>query len=265
MNIFLREMKVHTKSLILWCISSFILITSGIAKFSAASDSIQSTNEILSKMPKSLQNIIGVGSLNLSKASGYYGVIFFYLALMAGIFAAIIGSTIISKEERDKTAEFIYAKPVSRNYIITAKIFSGFLNVVFFTLFTFICSIGVIQYFGNGENVNSDIFRLMIGLFLIQLIFLFLGTAISSIIKKPRNSTSISTGILLVMFILSIIIDINDKLDYLKYFTPFKYFQAKDLMYGGELEPNFLFLSFIIIFACSTITYAFYNKKDLNI
>lgn len=265
MNIFLREMRVHTKSLILWCISSFILITSGIAKFSVASDSTKSMNEIISKMPKSLQSIIGISSLDLSKASGYYGVIFFYLALMSGIFAAIIGSSIISKEERDKTAEFIYVKPVSRNYIITAKIISGFLNVLFFTLFTFICSIFVVQYFGNGENVNSDILKLMIGLFLVQLIFLFLGTAISSIIKKPRNSTSISTGILLVMFILSIIIDINDKLEYLKYFTPFKYFQAKDLMYGGQLKITFLFLSFIIIFVCSVITYVFYNKKDLNI
>jgi ABC-2 type transport system permease protein len=184
---------------------------------------------------------------------------------MVGIYAAILGSNIISKEERDKTAEFIYVKPISRSYIITSKLVAAFVNILIFNIITLISSITIVSYFGKGEDINNDIFKLIIGLFLLQLIFLSMGTAISAINKKPRSSISISTGILLAMFILSIVIDINDKLNYLRFYTPFKYFQAKDLMYGGQFEWPLLILSFALIVTFFIITYLFYNKKDLTI
>lgn len=265
MNIFIREMKVHAKSLILWCIAAFFLIASGMMKFSGASTSNQSMNEILSQMPKSLLSIMGIGSFDLSKASGYYGVLFFYLVLMATIHAAMIGSNIISKEERDKTAEFIFVKPVSRSKIITSKLIAAFSNIVILNITISISSIFMVDYLSNNENLNEEIFKLMIGLFILQLLFLFIGAAISAINKKPRTSISISTSILLVMFMLSVVIDINSDVDFLKYFTPFKYFQAKNLMYGGQFEPTFIVLSVLIITLCGFITYTFYNKRDLTI
>jgi len=60
---------------------------------------------------------------------------------MAKIHASMIGAAIISKEERDKTTEFLFAKPVSRNEIITAKLFSGFANILIFNLITTTSSI----------------------------------------------------------------------------------------------------------------------------
>ncbi|WP_143317053.1 ABC transporter permease subunit [Clostridium sp. HBUAS56017] len=265
MNIFIREMKVLIKSLILWCIASFFLIVSGMAKFSGTSVSNESMNELISKMPKSLLSIMGIGSFDLSKASGYYSVLFFYLVLMAAIHSAMIGANIISKEERDKTAEFIFVKPVSRSKIITEKLIAAFIIILILNIFISVSSILIVNYFNNGENLNEGILNLMIGLFILQLLFLFIGTAISAINKKPRTSISISTGILLIMFILSVVIDIDSNLDFLKYLTPFKYFEAKNLMYGGQFDIIFITLSIFIIIVCGIITYAFYNKKDLNI
>jgi ABC-2 type transport system permease protein len=64
---------------------------------------------------------------------------------------------------------------------------------------------------------------------------------------------------------LSMVIDIQSKLEPLKYFTPFKYFEAKSLMFGGEFKLTFVFLSILIIGVCSCVTYVFYRKRDLNI
>jgi ABC-2 type transport system permease protein len=64
---------------------------------------------------------------------------------------------------------------------------------------------------------------------------------------------------------LSIVIDLNENIEGLRYFTPFKYFEAENVMYGGGFEASFIMLSIVLIAALSIITYVFYNKRDLNI
>lgn len=265
MNIFLREMKANAKSLIIWCICMFAFVAASMVKYAGISGSEQSMNEILAQMPKSVQSIIGTGTFDLSKASGYYGMLYLYLALMAGIQAVMIGASIISKEERDKTSEFIFVKPVSREKIITSKLSAALVNIMIFNAVTLISSITMVGYYGKGEDVNNYIFKLMVGMFILQIMFILIGTAISALIKKPKVSISISTGILLVMFIVSIAIDINDSLEPLKYLTLFKYFEAKSIMFGEGFQLVFVILSILIIGVCGVVTYTFYRKRDLNI
>jgi ABC-2 type transport system permease protein len=57
----------------------------------------------------------------------------------------------------------------------------------------------------------------------------------------------------------------NSKLEGLKYVTPFKYFDAQHVMYGGGLDPVFVILSVVIIAALVCVTYVFYKKRDLNV
>lgn len=265
MNIFFREMKAHRKSLLIWCAGIFFMVYAGMAKYAALSPSGQSINDIMSKMPKSIQAISGVGTFDLSKASGFYGLLYLYLAVMAAIHASMLGADIISKEERDKTTEFLFAKPVSRSGIITSKLLAGLVNVIIFNIVTLLFSISAVRYFGKGENVNEDIMVLMGGMFMLQLIFLSMGAGIAALSKKPGTSSSLSTGILLLSFIFNVAVDLNDKLDVLKYFTPFKYYDARDLMYGRGSEPVYVILSLIIIGVFSTAAYVFYKRRDLSI
>ena len=58
MNIFIREMKAHRKSLIIWCIGMIFMVVSGMGKFSAYSSTGQSINDIIAKIPKSVRIII---------------------------------------------------------------------------------------------------------------------------------------------------------------------------------------------------------------
>ena len=95
--------------------------------------------------------------------------------------------------------------------------------------------------------------------------FMLIGTAIASVSKNPKTATGVSTAVLLITYILSIAIDVNSKLENLKYFTPFKYFEAKNLMAHDGFQASFVILSIIIISAMLGITYVFYKKRDLTI
>jgi ABC-2 type transport system permease protein len=264
-NLFWREMKANRKALIIWCFGILYMVVAGMAKFKAYSSSGQSINELMGQMPKSLQAIFGMGSLDLATATGFYGMLFTYLMLMAAIHALMLGANIIAKEERDKTTEFLMAKPISRVQIITIKLVAALVNVVIFNLVTLILSVAMVrQYLKAGESLN-DIYLLMAGMFIVQLLFLALGTGIAAAGKRPKRAGALGTAILLVMYILSIAIDLNQKMAPLKYLSPFKYFEAKKVMADGSLDPVFIGLSVVIIAVLVSITYVSYQKRDLNV
>ena len=119
MNIFKREMRANRKSLIIWCFGVLFIVGSGMGKYAALSNTGDSINELMAHMPSSLQAIMGIGSLDLATVDGYFGLLYLYLVIMASIHAAMLGATMISKEERDKTAEFLFVKPISRTTVIS--------------------------------------------------------------------------------------------------------------------------------------------------
>lgn len=265
MNIFLKELKSHRKSLIFWSIGVFLMVGSGMTKYEAYSSSGQSINKLMADMPKTLRAVFGFNDLDLTKASGYYGMLFLYLVLMATIHAVMLGATIIAKEERDKTSEFLFVKPVSRSKVITAKLLAALINIVIFNLATFVSSIILLGKYSDGEAVNSEIAILMVAMFILQVLFMVIGSATAAVKKKPKTAASVATGILLLMYMLSMIIDLNESIKGIRYFTPFKYFEAKNVMYGGGLDVSFVVISLILILSFLVITYVYYKKRDLNV
>jgi ABC-2 type transport system permease protein len=265
MNIFFREMKANRKSLLLWCIGSLLMIMGGMGKFAASAGSGQSMNELVAQMPKAVLAILGIGSLDLSTTIGFYGTLFLYVVIMGVSHAGILGSNIISKEERDKTSEFLMVKPVSRNKIITFKLLAAFVNILIFNIVSLVFSIVSVEQYGSGEGLAGDIVTLMAGMLILQLMFLLIGTAIASVSKNPKAAASLSTGIILVAFIIDRVIELTENLDVLKYFTPFRYFEVKNVINGGGLDMVFIILSALIILGTLYATYGFYRKRDLNV
>jgi len=263
-NIFFRELKDNYKSLLIWALGIFFMVAGGMSKYSAASKSGQSMNVLLSKMPRYIQSLFGIGSFDLSKASGFYGVLFLYLVIMAVIHASLLGATIVSKEERDKTSEFLYSKPITRKKIITQKVLAGLLLIFLLNMATLLSSLGMVSFFSHREPVTPIILPLLGGLFILQLLFYSLGLGTSSVRSNPKNAPSLVSGLLLFFFFLYKLIDMTPKLDLLKYFTPFAYFDAQRIVTSG-INPMFVFISAVIIISMTILAYSFFGKKDLVI
>jgi ABC-2 type transport system permease protein len=265
MNLFFRELKSHRKGLFFWCLGMAALVGSGMAKFAAYQDNGFSFNQLLDQFPKTMQVIFGLNGFDLTKASGFYGVLFLYIALMAAVHAVLLGSEIIAKEERDKTTEFLFVRPISRTKIITSKLAAGLCDLIILNAITLASSVIFVDYFNKGASVTKDILVLMAGLFFLQLIFFFIGMAVAGASKKPKTSASVATSVLLFTFILSYLIDFNSRLDFLKYFTPFKYFDARVLVASGRLDPVYVAISLAVIASLAYTTYSTYQGRDLNV
>lgn len=264
MNIFLHELRANLKSLLIWSAIIALLIMIAIMKFSAFAGNPEMLS-MLDALPPAMLDALNMRAFNLTTLSGFYGVMFVYFGLMGAIAAAMWGSEIISKEERDKTVEFSLVLPVSRSRVITAKALAALINCIVFVLITWAVSlVGVRSY--KPDRAFYDFLTLeMQAMLAIELIFLAIGLLLGCAMKQYKLSGSTAVGIILGTYFMSIFSTMKESLDFLKYFTPFRYFDAGELFRNGKVDGTYLLLSGAIIIVCVAASYWIYNKRDLYI
>ena len=264
MNIFFRELRANLKSLVIWSVIMILLIIVGLAKFAAYYNNPASL-EILHSLPKAALDAMSLQAFNLTTLSGLYGIMFVYFGLMGGIAASMWGSNMISKEERDKTVEFSLVLPVSRSKLVTAKALAAVVECLAFVLVTWGMSALAVQQYKPDQSFFNFLTLEMEAMFIIELIFLAIGLLLGCAMKKYKRSGSTAVAIILAAYFLSVIGSMQANLDFLKYITPLKYFDAAQLLKTGHLDLTFLSLSAAIIVVCVVAAYRVYSKRGLYI
>jgi ABC-2 type transport system permease protein len=157
MLIFKRELRAHRKSLILWSAAILLVIVSALGKYSTAVASGQSINALFDQIPEAIKAVLGMGNFDLSTISGFYGMCYLYLALLAAVHAVLLGANIIAKEERDKTTEFLLVKPFqATNPYLKAVGRDGEHRSI--QSHNLIFSVILVAQFSKGENITVKSF-----------------------------------------------------------------------------------------------------------
>ena len=242
-----------------------LLVLSGMGKFTAYSTSGSAGNEVFDQLPNTMKVLLGLSGFEVSKISGFYAFLFPYIEITAAIHAALIGSGIIAKEERDKTTEFLIAKPTSRKTIITSKFLAALFNVVIINLVCMISSFIIVPTFNTGEDITGEILILHVIMFIVQLIFLTLGALLSASLRKSKSAGSIAANIVLIGYVISKITALVDYLNVLNIFSPFTYFSLDKAVNSNEISVPITLISLVLIAVFATFTYFFYQKRDMNI
>ncbi len=241
------------------------LIYAGMLKYSGFAGAGESVNELFNQFPSAVKSILGLGDLDISSILGFYAIFYLYFMVLAGLHAVMLGAEIISKEEHDKTADFLFVKPVLRSKIVSCKLTAALINIIVLNLTTLIASLIFVDIFNTGKSINDIIVQLILALFIIQLIFLAMGASIAAVSKNIKKATSLAAGILMITFIISVAIDLYQKIDFLIYVTPFKYFPAADIIMTRSYKTSTLIVSFILVSFFTFITYLFMKKRDIQI
>jgi len=264
MNIYLRELKARRKSIIFWSIGMFFMIAAGMNKFAGFEKSGQAA-EVFKAFPKGVAAAFGLSNVDINTALGWFAMSFMYTVVLVAIHASLLGAGILAEEEQDKTAEFLYAKPISRAKVVTEKLLAALTLIFLLNIVTLVSSIVMVGAFNKGASANKEILLMIAGLFVVQIIFMVLGTAAAAIVRKPKYAAPAASAIMFSTFFLSLWLDITEKLPWLKYFTPFKYFDAKVIANHAKFDYAFIVISIGIIITMLTLTYVFYNARDLKI
>jgi ABC-2 type transport system permease protein len=221
--------------------------------------------KVLDSIPPALLEVFQMNAFNLTTVTGFFGVMFTYFALLSTVFAAMLGSDIISKEERDKTVEFSLTLPIPRQRLVTAKILAAVAHCIAFLVITWgISMVNVAKYQPDREFYNF-LSLCMLTLFIMQMIFLSVGIFLGCAMKQYKRAGSIAVSLLLGTYFLSIISGLNENLDFLKYFSPFNYFDPVKLLNESRLDITFVWISSGIIAVALVGAYVTYSKRDMFI
>ncbi len=264
MNIFFREVKANFRSLLIWGFIVALFTAMGFSKFTAYEGNPELLS-VLDGMPPALLTAFNFKAFNLTTITGFYGVMITYFALILSIAAAMWGSDIISKEERDKTVEFALTLPVTRSRVITAKTLAALVNCVGLLLITWAAILGAASQFQTNSEFYDFVTLSMVPFLILEITFLAVGIFLGSAMKQYKRDSGIAVALLLGTFLLSIISDLNKNLEFLKYLSPFKYFNPGILLHEARIEPVYVVISAGIILVCMLGSYLTYTRRDLYI
>ena len=122
MNIFLHELKAYRKSTIIWACSMSVVAVLFLVMYIGVSKDAEGFKAALQGYPEPIRKALGLSLEIATTMLGFYSFMFGYIILCGAIQAMNLGTSIVSKEVRDKTADFLMTKPVSRKQILTAKL-----------------------------------------------------------------------------------------------------------------------------------------------
>jgi ABC-2 type transport system permease protein len=266
MNIFLRELRANTKSFLVWSGTMIFLIFGGMMKYSAFAKTGQSINEMFNQLPAGLMKVLGIEpGQDLTSVGVFYSIFFLYFLLLMSVHSTMLGASIIAKEERDKTADFLLVKPIRRHQAVTAKILAALVMVVLFNLVTFtVSAIAVQPYNQTGISLTGPIFTLCSTLLVVQILFLGVGLCLGAWAHNAEKASGLATTFILSTFILKVLIDLKDDISFLEFLTPFRYFKSYSVMFEHDIPIGYIALSLIIAAAGIAGTYYFFQKRDLH-
>ncbi|MFJ7736326.1 ABC transporter permease subunit [Lysinibacillus sp. NPDC097287] len=262
MNIFVHELKAYRKSTFVWTFSLIAIVVLFMSMFPSISKEIVEFTKLLEGFPEPVRKALGLEIESIGSILGYYSYMFVYLTLCGAIQAMHIGTSIVSKEVRDKTADFLLTKPVSRTTILTAKLVAALTALVMTNVVFLICaSIMVTQVSTESFSVKS-FWMISMTLFFTQLIFLSLGIVVSFVFPKIKSVLTVSLGTVFTFFIIGLLVSTTGD-DVKRYLTPFKYFNPAYIIGNSSYEISFMLTGIGIIVISLVASYIMYTKKDI--
>lgn len=203
----------------------------------------------------------GMDRLNFGEFMGFFGVeCGNVLGLGGAFFAALLGISVLAKEERDQTAEFLLTHPVSRRKIVEKKLISVFIQIVLLNLF--VSAVTAVSICAIGESPKiRPLFLLLLAYFILQIEIASICFGISAFLNQ--GGAGIGLGIAALFYFLNIIANLTEQAKFLKYLTPFGYTEGADIIADECLDIKYLSVG--IAFTVFGIGLGFYRycRKDI--
>lgn len=260
MTVFVKEMKFGLKALCIWTASIAFMFIVCIFLFPEMKNQMGDITDLFANMG-GFTEAFGMDRLSFGNLMGFYGIECGNMLSIGGaFFAAFIGISALSKEEKDRTAEFLLTHPISRVSVILQKLFSVLTQILI--LNAVVLAVSLVSIAAIGEEAD------MKGLMLLHLAHLILQVeiacvcfGISAFIKG--GSIGIGLGMAAVFYFLNIICNISEQAEFLQYVTPFAYADASTIIPDGALKTEFILIGLGIAAVFTAAGFIKYAKKDI--
>lgn len=260
MTIYIKELKQGMKGFIIWTASIAFMMFICIMMFPEMKGEMDSVSDVFANMG-GFTAAFGMDKLSFGELMGFYGIeCGNILGLGGGFFAALVGVVALSKEEKERTAEFLLTHPVSRCSVVTQKLLSVLTQVVLMNIIVVAVCLGSAA--AIGEDFQMKEFMLLhVAYLVMQVEISCICFGISAFIK--RGSIGVGLGLALACYFMNIVCNISEKAEFLRYITPYAYAEASNIISESALETELIAIGAAVSAVCVIIAYIKYLKKDI--
>lgn len=260
MAIFNNEMKQGFKALCIWTAAIVFMLAICVLMFPEMKAQMSDVSNMFSNMG-SFTAAFGMDRLNFGELIGFYGVeCGNILGIGGGFFAAYVGISIIAKEEKEHTAEFLLTHPVSRLSVVIQKQLAVASQIIIMNVV--IVAFSLLSFMLIDEEMPMKEFLLMhVAYLALQLEIGLICTGISSFLK--HGNLGIGLGFAALLYFMNIIRNISDAGEGLKYITPFAYAEPADIVADGCLDGGLIIIGVGFTVVAVAVGIFKYMKKDI--
>jgi ABC-2 type transport system permease protein len=223
----------------------------------------EQVNELLKTLPEALRKAVGIEIGSFTSILGFYSYVFMYITLCGAIQAMMIGASILSKEVREKTVDFLLTKPVSRSTVIVSKLSAAFVAIAITSLFFVLWAYFIALYVKTDDFNEQAFFLLSFTLFFVQVMFLAIGVIASMLLPKLKSVLSISLGVVFAFFFIGMFGSTVGEAS-VRYITPFKYFDSMYIIKNIQYEWSYLIVGLMWVITALVASFFIYTKRDMD-
>ena len=266
-NLFLKEMRRNALSLLLWMIVITLLISVTMSVYRTFFENQSKILGMMSLVPKGALQFKGISNFNdLLSVLGFYATNnIIYMMVLGSIFAIVLSSNILLKEEYSKTAEYLLTRPLTRSDIFFSKLAVLSLHVFLLNLVTALAGFICMELVKKGPFSIKAFFILSLYTLLLNLLFGAIGLFLSTLVKRPKPITTFSIGLVLIFYFIYTLSKITDNASKIGYLSPFKYVNMDAINPAYKLDFWHLLYFIGISLLLVGISYRLYSRKDIYI
>lgn len=260
MTIFIHELKRNIKSLMIWSVSVAGMLALCLFLFPEMESQMSQVNDMFASMGV-FTSAFGMDRIDFGSLLGFYAIECGNVLGIGGAFyAAYIGVSMLSKEESGHTSEFLLMHPVSRSSVVLSKLAATLLCV--FTLNFISYAVSMLSFAAIGQTPAwKEFYLYLFAQLLAQLEIAALAFGISAFVK--RGAIGIGLGSAALLYFLNIFANISEKAEFVRYFTPFAYADAANIIADVSLELPLIALGAVLSAAAIVVAFCRYCKKDM--
>ncbi|WP_088071907.1 ABC transporter permease subunit [Gottfriedia luciferensis] len=263
MNIFLHELKAYRKSTLIWTVSLMAVAVFFLSLFPAIAKDYAGFSKVLEGYPEGVRKALGLEIESFGTVLGFYSYVFIYITLCGAIQAMILGTSIVSKEVREKTADFLLTKPVTRTKVMSSKILAGIVSLLITNIFYLAAASIMAEHVKTADFSIKQFILISFSLFIIQLLFFGIGVLISVVFPKIKAVLSVSLGTVFGFFVIGMVVSTGSS-NAERFLSPFKYFDPKYIIAHSKFEIQYLIVAVGIIVVSIIASYVIYTKNDIH-
>lgn len=261
MTIVKHELRQSRTSFCIWTAAIGFLLVICVFLYPEMKSEMDSISDMFASMG-AFTAAFGMDKLNFGTLMGFYAIeCGNVLGLGGAFYASLCAVNVLSKEEKNKTAEFLLTHPISRIRIITEKLTAVFIQIAAMNLMIYVLSAGAIA--AIGEDILWKEFTLFhLAYYILQMELAGICFGISAFMRK--GGVGIGLGFAAIMYFLNLIANIAKAAEFLKYITPFGYCEGSDIVVGGSLDGTMVVIGTLSGTTGIAAAYLKYTRKDIQ-